>query len=75
MLNQIVMWPGLLFNWARDKFPRRDDKGASLVEYALLLALISVVAIGALVFLGHTVSNTVNQVGHAINSTNSVNTP
>ena len=71
MLNQIVMWPALLFNWARDKCPRRDDRGASLVEYALLLALISVVAIGALVFLGHAVNNTLNQVGNAINSTDS----
>jgi len=44
----------------------RDDTGASLVEYALLLALIAVVAIGALVFLGHTVSNTLNNVGNDI---------
>ena len=29
-----------------------DDRGASLVEYALLLALITVVCIGALTFFG-----------------------
>ena len=42
------------------------DEGASLVEYALLLALIAVVAIGALTFLGKTVSGTLNNVGNTI---------
>ncbi len=50
----------------RVRFANRDETGASLVEYALLLALIAVVAIGALVFLGHTVSNTLNNVGNDI---------
>jgi Flp pilus assembly pilin Flp len=42
------------------------DAGASLVEYALLLALVAVVAIGALVTLGGSVSNTVDTVGSSI---------
>lgn len=45
---------------------RRED-GASLVEYALLLALIAVVAIIALVFLGNSVNNTLNTTANAIN--------
>lgn len=45
-----------------------DERGASLVEYALLLALIAVVAIAALIFLGHSVSNTLNTVGNAVNN-------
>ena len=48
---------------------RRGDDGASLVEYALLLALIAVVAIGALVFLGGSVSNTLNTVANSVGST------
>ena len=59
--------------WSRQRARRlrvrtanRDETGASLVEYALLLALIAVVAIGALTFLGHTVSNTLNNVGNDI---------
>jgi pilus assembly protein Flp/PilA len=48
-------------------FVRRED-GASLVEYALLLALIAVVAIVALVFLGHSVNNTLNTTANAINT-------
>jgi len=51
-----------------DVLRRRDETGASLVEYALLLALIAVVAIVALHFLGGSVSNTLNNVGSSINN-------
>lgn len=70
-MKRIMIWPVLFVVWAQQKFSGNDDVGASLVEYALLLALIAVVAIGALVFLGHSVSNTLNQVSNSINSTNS----
>jgi pilus assembly protein Flp/PilA len=46
----------------------REEIGASLVEYALLLALIAVVALGALHFLGGSVTNTLNSVGSSINA-------
>ena len=52
----------------RALWSRRDEAGASLVEYALLLALIAVVAIVALHFLGGSVSNTLNSVGNSINN-------
>ncbi len=45
-----------------------EERGASLVEYALLLVLIAVVAIGALTLLGHTVANTFNNVANSINN-------
>jgi Flp pilus assembly pilin Flp len=50
----------------KNLWDRRDEMGASLVEYALLLALIAVVAIVALHFLGGAVSNTLNSVGSSI---------
>lgn len=37
-----------------------DDEGASLVEYALIVALVSVVAIGAIRVLGTNASTTMN---------------
>jgi Flp pilus assembly pilin Flp len=46
-----------------------DERGASLVEYALLLALIAVVAITALIFLGGAAKNQLNNVGQQIVST------
>jgi pilus assembly protein Flp/PilA len=52
----------------RRVWARRDEVGASLVEYALLLALIAVVCILALHFLGGSVSNTLNSVGQSINN-------
>ena len=52
----------------RSMWNRRDQVGASLVEYALLLALIAVVAIVALHFLGGSVSNTLNSVGSSISN-------
>ena len=41
----------------------RDDRGASLVEYALLLVLIAVVAIIAITLVGTEVNSTFNDIG------------
>ena len=68
MLNQVMLWQAMLVGWVRDHLTPKEERGASLVEYALLLALIAVVAIGALIFLGHTVNNTLNNVANAINN-------
>ena len=68
MLNQIMLWQVMIVGWAKDRVSGKDDTGASLVEYALLLALIAVVAIGALAFLGHAVSNTLNNIAQNINN-------
>ena len=45
---------------------RRDDRGASLVEYALLVALIAVVCILAITFLGRNASDKLSNVGSTI---------
>jgi Flp pilus assembly pilin Flp len=67
-VKRIMIWSMTLVDWAQRKFTGRGDVGASLVEYALLLALIAVVAIGALVFLGHSVNNQLNNVANVINT-------
>lgn len=41
---------------------RADDRGASLVEYALLLALIAMVCIAAVTALGGTTSGSFSEV-------------
>jgi pilus assembly protein Flp/PilA len=43
-----------------------DERGASLVEYALLVALIAVVCIVAITFLGQSASEKFDSVGSAI---------
>ncbi len=52
----------------RNMWTKKDQIGASLVEYALLLALIAVVALVALHFLGGAVNNTLNNVANSVNS-------
>ena len=45
---------------------RRHERGASLVEYALLVALIAVVCIAAVTFLGNSSSDKLGGAGVAI---------
>ncbi len=44
----------------------RDEEGASLAEYGLLLALIAVVCMAAMAFIGTTISGFFNWVGGTI---------
>lgn len=67
-MTQLALLQTTIVGWLKARFS--DDRGASLVEYALLLALIAVVAIGALIFLGHSAGNTLQNVANSI-STNS----
>ena len=46
----------------------RDDRGASLVEYALLVVLIAIVAILAVRFAGEQVSTTFSNVGDELST-------
>ena len=41
----------------------RDENGQGLAEYALILALIAVIAIAALVFLGTQIRTILSQIG------------
>jgi pilus assembly protein Flp/PilA len=45
---------------------RGDDEGQTLVEYALILALVSIVAIGALALLGAKINTVLNAVTTAL---------
>ena len=47
---------------------RKDERGASLVEYALLVALIAIVCIGAVQFLGNSTSPKFNRIGSSISA-------
>ena len=44
----------------------RDDRGASMVEYALLVALIAVVVIAAALFLGSAIGDKFSEVGDTL---------
>jgi len=49
---------------------RRRQRGATMVEYVLLIALIGVVAITAMKFLGNTAANQLTNVGNHIQNSN-----
>ena len=53
-------------NWLRARLGE-DDRGASLVEYALLVALIAMVCIIAITFLGNQANSQYSSVGSALN--------
>ncbi|MCA1846352.1 MAG: Flp family type IVb pilin [Actinobacteria bacterium] len=52
----------VLKTWIEAKFNMGDERGASMVEYGLLLALIAVIAIVAVKALGQGVSTKFDQV-------------
>jgi pilus assembly protein Flp/PilA len=47
---------------------RRDEDGQGLAEYALILALIAIVAIAALLFMGSQISDKLSTIGSTLNS-------
>jgi pilus assembly protein Flp/PilA len=44
----------------------KDERGASLVEYALLLALIAVICIGAITLIGGNANDKLSQTGNSL---------
>jgi pilus assembly protein Flp/PilA len=44
----------------------RDERGQGLAEYALILALIAVLAIAAVTFLGGQINSILSDVGNSI---------
>lgn len=64
-MDLIAYWQRHCVPYIRARFGR-DDEGASLVEYALLVALIAVVCIAAITLLGRNASSKFSSVGSAI---------
>jgi pilus assembly protein Flp/PilA len=65
----MAMW----MNHARSKLrgwrqAMRERDGQALVEYALILALVAIVVIGALHFLGGAASSTLNNVANTVSN-------
>jgi pilus assembly protein Flp/PilA len=48
----------------------RDGRGQGLAEYALILALIAILAIVSLIFLGSQVSDKLSVIGSTLQSVN-----
>jgi pilus assembly protein Flp/PilA len=57
----------VLKTWLQAKFNAEGERGASMVEYGLLLALIAVIAIVAVKALGDNVSTKFSSVNSSLN--------
>lgn len=64
-MDLVSYWQQFCAPYLRARFGR-DERGASLVEYALLVALIAVVCIVAVTILGQNANSKFNSVGSAI---------
>jgi pilus assembly protein Flp/PilA len=66
-VDVVTYWRELCIPYIRARFTARlDERGASLVEYALLVALIAVVCIIAVTTLGKNASSKFSKVGSAV---------
>ena len=68
-MDLVTYWQRFCAPFLRARFGR-TERGASLVEYALLVALIAVVCIAAITFLGQAVSSKFSSVGSSIDGAN-----
>jgi Flp pilus assembly pilin Flp len=57
----------VLKTWLQAKFTK-DERGANLVEYILLVALIALAVIAAVIFLRGQVSSKFNEAGSKLSS-------
>ena len=57
----------ILASWLRARFGD-DERGAALVEYVLLVALIAVICIAAIAFLGTNASTKFSKVGQSLSN-------
>jgi pilus assembly protein Flp/PilA len=51
-----------LQNWITDRKAQIDERGATAVEYALMVGLIAVAIIGAVTLLGNKIKGSFNKV-------------
>jgi pilus assembly protein Flp/PilA len=59
----MLLFVGNYISTLLSKFHKDDEEGQTLVEYGLLLALIAIIVIVALLFLGPIVSRIFQNVG------------
>ncbi|MGH2679893.1 MAG: Flp family type IVb pilin [Actinomycetota bacterium] len=63
----LKLYTGLQTWWADLKERATEEHGATAVEYALMVALIAVVIIAAVTFIGTSAESKFNEVGTAVN--------
>jgi Flp pilus assembly pilin Flp len=67
--NRTAMNLYVLRTWIRARWSR-DERGANLIEYLLLVSLIAIAVMAAIAFLGSQLSPTFNQAGSHLSTGN-----
>ena len=68
MGSTLVLTARSVAAWLISRLPIKSERGATAVEYAVMVALIAAVIILAVVFLGRTASSTFSKSGQCISS-------
>ena len=66
-MDLVSYWKDVCAPYIRARFGR-SERGAALVEYALLVALIAVVCIVAITLLGKNASNKFQNIANSLNN-------
>ena len=64
-MDLVTYFQHVVTPWIRARFERRE-RGAALVEYALLLALVAIFCVVALTFIGEKSASKFSQLGNGI---------
>ena len=59
-------WKNIVSPWLQARVNPESERGAALVEYALLVALIAVVCIGAITLIGSNANTKLSSVGSSL---------
>lgn len=62
-----IYWRSFCAPYLKAKLTK-SERGASLVEYAILVAFIAIVCVGAVTFLGDRTQKPYSNIGSALNS-------
>jgi len=66
-MDLIAFMKNVIAPWVKARINAKSEIGASLVEYALLVALIAVICIVAVGFLGRKANDSFSKTGSALN--------
>ena len=62
------VYTGVAAWWNDLRTRAEEERGATAVEYALMVALIAIVIVAAVAFLGKATSNKFSQIGSGVNT-------
>jgi Flp pilus assembly pilin Flp len=57
----------MLLTYVRARLNLRNEEGQALVEYALIISLVALIAVGGLTFAGNRVSSMFSAIGSKLN--------